>query len=561
MPIAHGLDLLIPIIMLASAVLVTSAVQRLHASPILGYLLAGLLIGPSGVGLIQNTPTTQFLAELGVVFLLFAIGLELPLERLRVMRHWVFGFGGASTLALMSIFGGLAYYVRGNVAESVVIAAALAFSSTALLLQLLSERGEFATRHGRASFSAALFQDLAVVPLLVAVPLLNQGEGTLIAGLSSAAIKAVFALVVIMYLGKLVLRPFYRIVIGHRNHELFTAMTLLVVLTLSLTTFHFGLSLALGAFLAGVILSETEFRHQIAADIEPFRGLLLGLFFMTVGMMINLDFIGDSIASLVGFLVLLIGIKLAVFFLLARAFGLSQRKSMKTAILLSQGGEFAFVLLGLAMYHHLIGMDLVNMVSMVVIISMVITPILMRLTWPGLSKESAKPASPKEAAKIANDFDDKNNHIVILGFGRVGQVIAEMCALQKLPYIVIDDDNMRISEARARGYPVFYGDATKTHVLRSVGVDRARAVVVAVSVAKHATRIVHTLRENWPNVSVFGRARDSEHAKKLVEAGVTASVPITLNASLELGGVLLQSLGHSKEGIESIADSIRQAMQ
>ncbi|TAH34780.1 MAG: hypothetical protein EYC62_05360 [Alphaproteobacteria bacterium] len=551
----HSLDLTIPIIMLAAAVLITSFVQRLRASPILGYLLAGLLIGPYGFGFIENTPTTSFLADLGVVFLLFAIGLELPLERLRVMRHLVFGFGGITTISLMLIFGGLVYYSRENLAEAIIIGGAMAFSSTAMLVQLLAERGEFSTRHGRASFAAALFQDLAVVPLLVVIPLLNQKGALIVSSLIGAGLKAVIALVLIMYVGQFLLRPFYRLVIGNKNHELLTGLTLLIVLGMGFSTFHFGLSMALGAFLAGVILSETEFRHQIAADIEPFRGLFLGLFFMTVGMMIDLRFIVDNPLPVVLLLFTLIGLKLAVFYCAARYYELPLYKAMRTAILLAQGGEFGFVLFGLAMQSRLVDADLVNLFSTVAIISMAITPVAVRFSWPYLVQPIAH--MDDESLPAPEEFKDKQKHVVIFGYGRVGEVIAGMCQAQQIPYVVIDDDHDRITRARAKNLPVFYGDASKVHVLRSVGTDWAQAAVIAVSRAKKATQITHILRDNWPHVPIFARARDFEHSRKLIETGVAATVPITLNASLELGKTLLQSLGCTPQQIDAAQSSVQ----
>lgn len=551
---AHAsMDLFIPIIMLAAAVLVTSGVQRLHASPILGYLLAGLLIGPFGFGFIQNTPTTTFLADLGVVFLLFAIGLELPLERLRVMRHLVFGFGGITAVILLAAFSAMVYAWRGDLATALIVGGALTFSSTALLVQLLSERGEFSTRYGRAGFAAALFQDLSVAPMLVVIPLLNHPASDIAGSLVAAVLKAVLALIVIMYLGQLVLRPFYRIVIGNRNHELFTAMTLLVVFSLSFSTYHFGLSMALGALLAGVLLSETEFRHQIAADIEPFRGLFLGLFFMTVGMMIDLRLIADNFVMVLSLTALIMIVKLAVFFPAARYFGLPRAKALKSAILLAQGGEFAFILFGLAEYQNMIGRDIADIFSAAVVLSMAVTPVLVRLTWPSLSGDAAPIAGVPEA----DEFKDRKNHIVIAGFGRVGEVIADMLHEQGIAHIVIDDDADRVRRARADGLPVFYGDATKPHVLRSIGIERAKAFVVAVSSAAQATRIVEAIRHNWPDLPVFGRARDLEHARALREAGVTATVPITLQASLELGGTLLQNLGYDQASIDRLANGIR----
>jgi CPA2 family monovalent cation:H+ antiporter-2 len=550
-------QLLIPIMMLAAAVLTTSLVTRLRVSPVLGYLLAGFLIGPAGLGLIAANPTTHFLAELGVVFLLFAIGLELPLERLRVMRRWVFGFGGVTTTTLFAIFAGIGFAILGKWPQAAVVGGALMFTSTALLVQILSERGEFQTRYGRASFSASLFQDLMVVPILVAIPLLSLGEEALLQSLGSAVIKAVLALIAIMYLGRWLLRPFYHFIVGNRNHELLTAMTLLVVLGFSLATFNWGLSLALGAFLAGVILAETEFRHQIAADIEPFLGLLLGLFFMTVGMMVDINGIHGQGWALAAIVFGLVAIKMIVFYSASRAFDLSKPKALKATLVLSQGSEFGFVVLALATAEKLLPPDVIALLTVAIVLSMVLSVVLVRLGWDELSRMQAAAQKPGEETLAEEDFKDRKNHIVIIGFGRVGEVVAAMCALCGLPYIVLDNDHQRVAKARTKDLPVFYGDAAKIQVLRSVGVERARAVVVAASNAKYATQIVHVLRHEWANVPLFGRARDSEHAKQLVEAGITAAVPITLQASLELGATVLQHLGLQPPDIQQIADNVR----
>jgi monovalent cation:H+ antiporter-2, CPA2 family len=558
-PLATTEYFFIPLVMLAAAVLLTSLLSRLRISPVLGYLLAGLLIGPSGFGWIANTPVTQFLAELGVVFLLFAIGLELPLERLRVMRRWVFGFGGSTTILIFAAMVAVAFFWRGQFAEAVVIGAALMFSSTALLVQILSERGEFQTRHGRASFSASLFQDLMVAPILVAIPLLQQSDELLWQNLSASMVKAVLALLAIMYLGRWLLRPFYHFVIGNKNHESMVAMTLLVVLGVSVATYSLGLSLALGAFLAGVVLAETEFRHQIAADIDPFRGLLLGLFFMTVGMMLDVGFIMQNVPLLAVVVVLLIFTKVVIFYAAARIFALPPAKAAKAMLVLSQSGEFGFVVLAVAAQKNIIGADIINLLTAVIIVSMAVNVLLVRVWWGRLDKWQQTEQKPPGDSIAQEDFKDRKNHIVIIGFGRVGEVVAAMCAAQGLAHIVIDDDVDRIAQARAKDYPVFYGDAAKLPVLRSVGVDRARAMVIAVSPAKYATEIARVARAQYPQLPIFGRARDSDHARELLAAGVTATVPITLQASLELGSALLRHLDLSPAQIEAVTAQLRQS--
>lgn len=550
-------QLIIPIVMLAAAVITTSLVTRLRISPILGYLLAGLLIGPSVFGWIVPSPATSFLAELGVVFLLFAIGLELPLERLRVMRRWVFGFGGSTSLVLFSVFALIAFMHLGKPPQAIVVAAALMFSSTALLVQILSETGEFQTRHGRASFSAALCQDLLVPPLLVMIPLLSHSEDVLLSSLGAAVIKAVLALVAIMYLGRWLLRPLYHFLVGNRNHELLTAMTLLVVLGFALATYHWGLSLALGAFLAGVVLAETEFRHQIAADIEPFRGLLLGLFFMTVGMMIDWRLVVAEAPLLIALVTGMMVIKAVVFFTVARLFGLVAPKALKTTLLLSQGSEFGFVVLALATALNLLPIAMITLLTTTIVLSMAMNVVLVRFCWPSLHRWQLAALQPGEEILAADDFKDRKNHVIIIGFGRVGEVVAEMCALSGLGYIVVDNDAERVAKARAKDLPVFYGDANKLAVLRSVGVERARALIVAASNATYATAVVKAARAEWPKATIFARARDAEHARVLADAGVTGAVPITLQASLELGTTLLRHLGLDDVRIAAAAANVR----
>jgi CPA2 family monovalent cation:H+ antiporter-2 len=391
------------------------------------------------------------------------------------------------------------------------------------------------------------------VPLIVIIPLLTLNEASILPAVGIAVVKAVLALGIIMFLGRLLLRPFFRLIVRHQNHELFTALILLVVMGVAALTFHFGLSMALGAFLAGVILSETEFRHQIAADIEPFRGLLLGLFFMTVGMMLDRHYLVEQPLLIFEILAGIFAIKYVIFYAFARIYDLPHPKAAKTAILLSQGGEFAFVLIGLAIYHHVVPEDFARLLYIAITLSMVLTPILVQLFWPKLSAEIAEGGSEIKV----EDFEERRNHILVFGFGRVGEIIALMLEEQKIPYIVIDDHHDRVTRARARGLPVFYGDATRPHMLRAAGAEAAKAAVVAVSSTKQANSIVRMLRNNYEQLPVFCRARDSEHARELREAGVTATVPITLYASLELGGTLLKSLGTSQNKIDSMIHQIR----
>ncbi|MGE0252063.1 MAG: monovalent cation:proton antiporter-2 (CPA2) family protein [Dongiaceae bacterium] len=544
-----------PLIMLAAAVLVSAGVHRLRLSPILGYLLAGLFIGPYGLKFIENTPTTALLAELGVVFLLFAIGLELPVERLRVMRRYVFGLGTAQVVLTTLALGAVALLLGASWEQAIIVGGALALSSTAFVVQLMGERGELPSRAGRKAFAILLLQDLAVVPMLVMIPLLHYESGSIPLALFEAGIKAVAAIIIILLIGRHVLRPFYQTIAVRRNPELFTAMTLLVVLGISLLTHSFGVSMAMGAFLAGLLLSETEFRHQIAAEIEPFRGLLLGLFFMTVGMAINLNFLFQQPLLILNLTLGFIVLKAGIIYSLSLFFGGSRNVAARVAILLAQGGEFAFVLFSVALAQNLLDTRAVQILLLVVALSMALTPVIVKYAsrWLEDNMDEAKPLPPEEEII----FETHDNHIIIIGCGRVGGTIAQLLQAEHIPFVAIDIDAERVTQARAKGWQAFYGDATRPHVLRAMGVDNARAIVLAIGSRTASLKLIRHIKKHHPHLPIFGRARDAEHAQAMEAAGATATVPITLHASLELGGTLLKILGHDKEKIDSLVSDLR----
>lgn len=545
------------LVFLAAAVLVAPLLRRLKFSLVLGYLAAGAVIGPSVLGMVDDLDATRQLADIGVVFLLFAIGLELSFERLKVMRRLVFGLGAAQLAAT-----GLAVAVAGillgyGVPVSAVVGATLALSSTAFVLQLMTERGELATRHGRAAFAILLFQDLAVVPILVILPLLARGgdSGSIAIALGATMLKALVALAVIVIAGRQLLRPLYHVIAAANAPEVFTAMTLLVVLGIGWATQMVGLSMALGAFLAGLLLSESEFRHQVEADIEPFRGILLGLFFMTVGMTVDLGLALREFLTVLSWLGGLVALKLLVLLGVAMAFRMPFAAALRTGALLSQGGEFAFVILGLADAHTLFPKGLSDLLFLVIAISMATTP---AVVWAAGRMAGLLEHRQNEALGTGADVEGLDDHVIIAGFGRGGRTVARLLDAKLVPYVALDTDAQRVRDGRRRGQPVFYGDASRLEVLRRLGGERARAVVVTLTTEGQAVdRAVAYLHSRFPDLPIFARARDAVHARRLEELGAEGTVLETLEASLQLGGAVLRRTGTEWRDIEELIRQLR----
>ncbi|HET6519918.1 MAG TPA: monovalent cation:proton antiporter-2 (CPA2) family protein [Geminicoccaceae bacterium] len=543
------------LVFLSAAVAVVSAFHWLRISPVLGYLAAGMLIGPHGLGLIEDTEEGHALADLGVVFLLFTIGLELSLERLRVMRRLVFGLGTLQVVVSGLVIGGGAVALGASVEAAVVIGGGLALSSTAFVLQLLKERGEQATRFGRAAFAVLLLQDLAVVPMLTLVPLLARDEPSLLAALGLAALKAAVALAVVAAAGRLLLRPVFRIVAAARNPELFVAAVLLVVLGAGWVMTQGGLSMALGAFLAGVLLSETAYRHQVEADIRPFRGILLGLFFMVIGMAMDLGLVLRRLPELALLVAAVLAAKAVVLAALCRAFGERRDVALRVGLLLAQGGEFGFVLFGAAMAAGLLPPATGQLLLATIALSMVVTPALAAL-GARLSARLAPPVADDRAA-LGEAAEHLADHVVIAGFGRVGQTVAHLLAAGGIPYLALDLDHARVTTCRARGLPVFYGDADRIDVLTAAGVERARAAVITMDRVAAATQAVTALRASFPELRIFARARSRRHARLLAGRGATAAVPEAIEASLQLGGIVLDAVGVGRDAVTRLIDGFR----
>ncbi|KAF5744359.1 K+ efflux antiporter 1 [Tripterygium wilfordii] len=532
-------------LLLASVVFVPIFQKIPGGSPVLGYLAAGILIGPYGLSIIRHVHGTKAIAEFGVVFLLFNIGLELSVERLSSMKKYVFGLGSAQVLVTAVVVGAVAHFFAGQSGPaSIVIGNGLALSSTAVVLQVLQERGESTSRHGRATFSVLLFQDLAVVVLLILIPLIspNSSKGgvgfqAIAEALGLAAVKAAVAITAIIAGGRLLLRPIYKQIAENQNAEIFSANTLLVILGTSLLTARAGLSMALGAFLAGLLLAETEFSLQVESDIAPYRGLLLGLFFMTVGMSIDPKLLFSNFPVIMGTLGLLIGGKTMLVALVGRIFGISLISAIRTGLLLAPGGEFAFVAFGEAVNQGIMSPHLSSLLFLVVGISMALTPWL--AAGGQLIASRFELHDVRSLLPVESETDDLQDHIIICGFGRVGQIIAQLLSERLIPFVALDVKTDRVTMGRSLDLPVYFGDAGSREVLHKVGAERACAAAIALDTPGANYRTVWALSKYFPNVKTFVRAHDVDHGLNLEKAGATAVVPETLEPSLQLAAALL----------------------
>lgn len=553
------------LLFLAAAVIVVLLLHRVRVSPVLGYLLAGLLIGPSGLGLISEVEEVRAVAELGVVFLLFVIGLELSVERLRALRRWVFGLGTAQVAVTSVVIGGVALAWGNSVEAAVVLGACLALSSTAVVVQLLVERGEVASPTGRLAFAVLLFQDLAVVPILVLVGVLGgPAEQDVPMVLLLSLGKAAVAVGVILLVGRFTLGPLLRRVAATRSTDLFTATALLIVLGTGWATNLGGLSAALGAFLAGLVLAGTEFRHQVESDIQPFKGLLLGLFFLAVGMGIDIDLIVDKIGLLALSVVGLIAIKAAIAAGLAIAFGAPRDVAIRAGLLLGEGGEFAFVVVGSALASGLLPAETAQFMFALVGLSIMVTPFLPALAdrlVMRLAPASGERADGAQAGGPAapDARDGLSGHVIIAGFGRVGQTVARLLSEQQVPYVAVDMNADLVRAKRGEGLPVTFGDGSRAEILKQLGADTARCMIVTLDQPAAAERTVRAVKHGWPGLSIFARAHDREKAGALEALGVAGVVPETFESSLALARGALHSLGVPSQAVDELVTRYRES--
>jgi len=549
------------LLLLLATALITPICKMVGTSPILGFLASGMLIGPNGLGLISDIHTTETLAELGIVFFLFEMGIELSIERLISMKRDVFGLGLSQFLITAAAIAGVGKFMGLPANAVVVLGGGLALSSSAFVLQLLKDKSQLATRFGKASFGVLLFQDLAVVPLLVVTPILAGGGSGLAAALGSAVLKGGIALGSIAVAGRYLLNPLFKKVASSQSQEAFLGVILLTVLSMSFMTEGLGLSNTLGAFLAGVLLSETKYRYQVEADIAPFRGILLGLFFVTVGFEIDLALIFSNLPAVSAIVVGIMTIKTLVLTLLSLAFGLSYAVSQQTGLILSQGGEFAFVAFGLARSLGILDKPTTKLLLTSVSLTMALTPA-MAAAGEKLSKaleEKSDFTHYLGQDRDANEIKESDDFAVVIGYGAVGKVVCDLLDRKLVKYVGIEIDPKKAIQARNAGLPVFYGDIGRQDVAEAFNVGKAKAVVVCISDRDQANRAVIALRRFYPDVKIFSRAKDKDHADRLQSTlNVAAMVPIlpedNLLLTLPFGGAVLKALGGSPEEVNAILE-------
>ena len=540
------------VLFLATAGVVVPIFRRWRISPILGFLGAGVALGPFGLGALAPwSPWLRYLtvdrpdeiaqlAEFGVVFLLFTIGLELSWERLRTLRRLVFGLGGLQVAVCASAIAGVALLLKLSPVAAATVGTALSLSSTAIVMPLLGEQKRQYSQTGRAAFSILLLQDLAVAPILVTIAILGGERSEVFSPRQLLAFApAMLGLLGLIVLGRLVLRPMMKSVARAKSQELFVAACLLVVIGAGLIAAVSGLSMALGAFIAGLLLAETEFRHEVEATVEPFKGLLLGLFFVSVGISLNLSLVIAEPAVIVGSTLALMLLNGTIIFVLGRLFRLKSVVALETALLLAASGEFAFVILNSAMGADILARDVGQSLLVSSTLSMFCIPLL-----ASVGAEMRRRLSMRAGEALPQpELNRETPRVLVVGYGRVGKLVADMLTRHTIPRLAIERETAVVEEAVREGRAVFFGDASRPDLLRRVGLDSALAVVVTMDSPEGAEAVVTTAREARPNLTVVVRARDARQAKRLYTLGATDAVPETIEASLQLSEALLVEIG------------------
>ena len=525
------------VVYLFAAVIAVPIAARLGIGAVLGYLLAGIAIGPWGLGFISDVEEILHFSELGVVFLMFIIGLELNPSKLWELRRSIFGVGAAQVIFSAAILGGLLWLTDFSWQAATIGGLGLAMSSTAMALQLMSDKGMKRNESGQLGFSVLLFQDLAVIPALALVPLLAGGDSGHTDWMKVGMKVLAFAGMLIG--GRYLLRPIFRYIAASGVREVFTAASLLLVLGSALFMDALGLSMALGTFIAGILLAESEYRHELEVAIEPFKGLLLGLFFISVGMALNLGVLYTHIVEILVGVIVLVAVKAGVLYLLSRVFGLRSSERLQFSAVLSQGGEFAFVLFSAASSAKLFSGDQMPLLLVTVTLSMMTTPLLMQ----GVDKILEKRFNDGDDNDEKPFVEDDKPEVIVVGFGRFGQVVARLLMANEKRITVLERDISAVSLMRNYGYKVYYGDATELELLRAAGAETAQSIVITCNGPEDAMAIVKLCQHHFPHLQILARARGRVEAHELIQAGVTQFSRETFSSALELGRKTLMTLG------------------
>jgi CPA2 family monovalent cation:H+ antiporter-2 len=551
------------LLLLTASVLLVTAGRRIGLPPLLGYVIVGIVLGPYALAVLPNGTQTHTMAEIGVVFLLFTLGLEFSFPRMVAMRREVFGLGSAQTLVVGGA-GAVAVHTLAAVAwpSAVVVGGALSMCSTAIVLKQLGDQNELNRTHGRLSFAVLLFQDLAFVPLLAVAGVLAAGHGSFgVAALWQLLILGMFALAAVLAIGRWVLRPLLYIIAHSRMREIFTLAALLVVLTSAWITQRLGLSMALGAFLAGMMFAETEYRHQIEAVIRPFRELLLGLFFISVGMLLDLHLLYAQFLSIIGLLALIVASKALLSALTIRAFVPSNFKALRTGLVLAGGGEFGVALLTLlAQGQDLLPARIAQLLLASVVLGMIVSPLVIRYNRRIarlLLHESAPERSAVQIEELAASELARREHVILCGYGRVGRNLSRVLVSQGFEYLAMDFDPANVRAARQAGDLVVFGDSSDEALLQGLGVDRASVVIVTFADPTVAVGVVRAIRRLSAEVPVLVRTQDDSRLAELSQAGATEVVPETFEASLTLVSQALTLLQLPAPQVTRVIDTLR----
>ncbi|EMS83758.1 monovalent cation:proton antiporter-2 (CPA2) family protein [Leptospira noguchii] len=540
------------IVFLSAAVISVPLFKRIGLGSVVGYLVGGTIIGPWGIGLITNVDSILHLSEFGVVLLLFLIGLELKPQRLWILRRPVFGLGGLQVVLTSLTFFTLLSFLGLEKRQAIVISISISLSSTAFALQVLGEKNELNTTHGRSAFAILLFQDLAVIPIMATLSFLT--ESTSDPG-SHGSIKeilfAVGTIITVILAGRFLARPLFRLVASSGNYEIFTALSLLIVIGVSILMKQVGLSMALGSFLGGVILADSEYRHELESNLEPFKGLFLGLFFLAVGMSINLgEVLKDPILVIV-LAFILIFVKAIILYSIGLITKHSKEVSLNLSTIISQGGEFAFVILGVGVSLSILPKERADLVIAVVTFSMGLTPIL------GILKDKSAKWIFKENQNLKEDTIEEQNRVIVAGFGRFGQIIARMLFVHKIGFTALEHNPDQVNLARKFGYKIYYGDASKLSLLRSAGAEHADLFILAIQDIDISVKVAELIKKNFPNLTIIARARNREHVFKLMELGIQVIRRDTFASALELAGETLSQLGFMDSEVEKKVKKFR----
>jgi CPA2 family monovalent cation:H+ antiporter-2 len=533
------------LVLLISSVLAVALFRRLRLPAMLAYFLVGMVLGPHTFGLLPDTEASREFAEFGIVFLMFSIGLEFSLPQLYAMRKKVLGLGGAQVFLTLAVVMLVAKVAGLDWPAAFVIGAALAMSSTAIVSKILAERVDLNSRHGRLSIGVLLFQDIAVVPVLVLIPALGVVGANLTDVLGMALLKAAGMLLFLFTIGKWLINPWFNLVAGQRSRELFVMNVLMVTLLLAFATKSAGLSYALGAFIAGMLISETKFRYQVESDIAPFRDILLGLFFISVGMLLNLQQIAANLGLVLLILLAFVLLKAAIVSLVIRLMQYEAGVAIRTGLILAQAGEFSFVILALGVEQHLISGPALQLVLAAALLSMVLAPFMIQFN--GRITRKLVSSYSRNSGQIVQDIDDASkhlhNHVIICGYGRSGQYLGRFLQEESIPFVALDIDPSRVLEAAAAGENVMFGDAARRVVLEAAGAARAKALIISYADNRAAMKILHIVQEKYPQLPVIVRTVDDSNMEALREAGATEVVPEILEGSLMLASHALMLLG------------------